>query len=553
MTVVAEFINIASHLADIAARQPDALAVAVQQGREKSGAYRYTMLSASELDRESNRIARELLRIGIVPGTRCVLMVTPGVEFFTLTFALFKSGAVPVMVDPGMGVRKLKACLDEAEPGAFIGIPKTHVARVLFGWCRRTNRTNLTVGRRWFWGGPTLDGIRDADDGPFCAETGPEDTAAILFTSGSTGLPKGAVYTHANFDAQIRALRDDYGIEPGERDLATFPLFALFGPALGMASIVPDMDASKPITADPEKLFAAARDFETTNLFASPALLEKMGRYGIDHELRLPSIRRVISAGAPAEPASLARFARLLEPGVPIFPSYGATEALPVACISHRELIDETAALTNQGFGVCVGRPVSDVAVRCVRVSDDGIGEWTPDLESPVNEIGEICVKGRQVSRSYYGRVDATALAKIRDPADGGFWHRMGDLGYFDEQGRLWFCGRKAHRVQTADGDLYTIPIERIFNTHAAVRRTALVGVGPSGAQRAVLCVELEQGTDAKRWPTICAELEALSKRSPAASKIATYLMHPKFPVDVRHNAKIFREQLARWAEERVK
>ncbi len=542
--------NIARHLPIMAERQPGALAVAQQLRRGKSFTYRsYT---ARDLDRESNRLARGLQRIGIGPGVRTVLMVTPGLDFFALTFALFKAGAIPVMVDPGMGIRNLKKCLAEAEPLAFVGITKAHVARVLFGWARATNRINVTVGPRLLWGGHSLRGVRHADDAPVMAHVGPDDTAAILFTSGSTGVPKGAVYTHGNFEAQVRSLREDYGIAPGERDLATFPLFALFGPALGMASIVPAMDASKPITADPRALLAAAHDQKTTNLFASPALLDKLGRYGAAQGAKLPGVGRVISAGAPAEPESLERFAKMLDAGVQILPSYGATEALPVATIGHRELIDETAALTASGAGVCIGRPVREVILEVIRIDDNPIPQWTADLAVSAGEIGEIVVKGPHVTRTYFNRTNATALAKIADPADGGVWHRMGDLGYFDTHGRLWFCGRKAHRVQTAGGDLYTEPVERVFNTHPAVRRTALVGIGKAGAQTPVLCVELEAGAEAGRWTRIERELRTLGSTNDNTKRIEKFLLHPKFPVDVRHNAKIFREKLALWAAERV-
>jgi len=330
-------------------------------------------------------------------------------------------------------------------------------------------------------------------------------------------------------------------------------LFALFGPARGMASVVPDMDASKPITADPRNLIAAALDYKTTNLFASPALIDKLGRYAESNPVRLPAVRRVISAGAPAEPESLARFARMLGPGIPIIPSYGATEALPVARIAHRELIDETAVLTAQGHGVCIGRPVSSVAVRVIQISDGPIAEWTPDLEVPENQIGEIAVKGPQVTEAYFKREDGTRLAKIFDPADDGLWHRMGDVGYFDAQGRLWFCGRKSHRVQTAEGNRYSEPVERVFNEHKSVRRTALVGVGPDKNQKPVLCLELEPGIDPKKWPAIRDELRATAKRYAHTAAIETFLLHPKFPVDVRHNAKIFREKLAVWAAEQLK
>lgn len=547
---MSETANIARHLRLMAAAQPDALAAAQQI--PQGGKFMYRQYTARELDNESNRLARGLTKIGVEPGVRTVLMVTPGLEFFALTFALFKAGAIPVLVDPGMGIRNLKKCLAAAAPQAFVGITKAHVARVLFGWARATNAINVTVGPRLFWGGHTLSSIRDADDSPVMADVHTGDTAAILFTSGSTGVPKGAVYTHGNFEAQVESLRIDYGITPGERDLATFPLFALFGPALGMASVVPAMDASKPITADPQALFAAAHDMKTTNVFASPALIEKLGRYGEETGAKLPGVRRVISAGAPAEPESLARFAKMLDAGVSVWPSYGATEALPVATIAHQELINDTAAKTDQGAGVCIGRRVRSVDVRVIPIRDDAIAEWVPDLSLPTGAIGEITVKGPQVTHAYFQREQATSLSKIPDRADGGVWHRMGDLGYFDGQGRLWFCGRKSHRVRTTDGDLYTEPIERVFNALPEVRRTALVGIGSAGQQRPVICVELAEGVAAAHWPDIERGLRALGAGHEQGRRVEVFLPHPKFPVDVRHNAKIFREKLAVWAAERV-
>ncbi len=546
---MSETANIARHLPKMAAAQPTALAV-TQQTSQGTGAV-FVDITAKMLERATNRLARGFMRIGIGPGVRTVLMVPPGPEFFCCTFALFKAGAIPVMVDPGMGIRNLKECLAEAAPEAFIGITKAHVARMLFGWARATNKLHVTVGPRLFWGGHSLKALMDPDDSPMMADVRTDDVAAILFTSGSTGIPKGAVYTHGNFEAQVESLRNDYGIAPGERDLATFPLFALFGPALGMASVIPAMNASKPITADPETLVAAAHEKKTTNIFASPVLIEKLGRYGEQTGAKLPGVRRVISAGAPAEPESLARFSKMLDEGVSVWPSYGATEALPVAMIAHQELIGDTAALTARGSGVCIGRPVQSATVRVIPIRDEAIAQWSPDLALPVGEIGEITVKGPQVTHAYFQREQATALAKISDP-DGGMWHRMGDVGYFDAQGRLWFCGRKSHRVRTATGDLFTEPLERIFNSHPGVRRTALVGVGPAGQQTPVICVELEPGTPAAQWPEIERGLRALGAAHERTRAVQHFLLHPKFPVDVRHNAKIFREKLAVWATERV-
>ncbi|MDP7640218.1 MAG: fatty acid CoA ligase family protein, partial [Candidatus Hydrogenedentes bacterium] len=507
---------------------------------------------ASELDEESNRLARGLQEYGIGEGVRTVLMVTPGVAFFTLTFALFKAGAVPVMVDPGMGVKKLKKCFAEASPEGFVGIAKAHAARVILGWARGSIRKNVTVGPRLFWGGRSFAGIRSGDPSPVLAETAPDALAAILFTSGSTGIPKGVVYTHEMFQAQVCVLRDFYGIGPGERDLATFPLFALFGPALGMAAIVPRMDASRPITADPRNLVAATMDHSATNFFASPALIEVIGRHGADRDLKLDSLKRVISAGAPATAESLHRFTQLLPDGVEIYPSYGATEALPVASIGSNELLNDTAALTEEGAGVCVGRAAGGLRIRIIGIDDGPIGDWSEDLNIPDGEIGEICVSGQVVSPVYYERPESTALAKIIDWDSGLLYHRMGDVGYLDAEGRLWFCGRKAHRVETADKTYFTIPCERIFNTHAEVFRSALVGVFLGGHLAPAICVERETSHSDGDENGLKEELRALADDHAITRGIETFLFHKGFPMDVRHNAKIFREQLAVWVQEQL-
>lgn len=544
--------NIATHLPRMAAEHPDHLAVSVQLPGGTTGRHKYATYNLKELNDQSDRIAHGLDRIGISRGVRTVLMVKPSLEFFALTFALFKVGAVPVLVDPGMGMKNLKTCLAEAEPAAFIGIPKAHIARQLLGWGKPTVKTLVSVGPKLFLGGYTLDGIRLKESKPFAPITPePDEMAAILFTSGSTGIPKGAVYTHEVFNAQVDILREDYGITPGEKDLATFPLFALFGPALGMAAIIPDMDASKPADSNPAHIVDAIHDNDCTNFFASPALIELVGHYGIANGVTFPTLKRVISAGAPASNPSLARFVKLLPEGVEIFPSYGATEALPVSFIGSNEQLGETVEATDNGAGVCVGRTVHGVEASIIKITDDPIEHWSDALHAPHGEIGEITVTGPVVTKSYYNRPESTKLAKIKHPNLGTIYHRMGDVGYFDDQGRLWMCGRKAHRVEAPEGTLFTIPVERIFNTHPAVKRSALVGVKKGGITIPTLCVEKEADTGGRDDETIINELKAIGGKHDITRPIHNFMFHTGFPVDVRHNAKIFREALTEWAKEK--
>ena len=302
------------------------------------------------------------------------LMVKPSLDFFTLTFALFKCGAVPVVVDPGMGLKNLGVCLAEAKPEAFIGIPEAHAARILFKWAKGMIRTKVTVGRRWFWGGHSLQdlSVRGRAEGNYVpVSTATDETAAILFTSGSTGVPKGAVYTHGNFSAQVEMIRETYSIEPGEKDMPTFPLFALFDPALGMSAVIPDMDATRPAAVKPENIIEPILRHGVTNMFGSPALIRKVGRYGEAHGVKLPSLRRAISAGAPMPARVLESFSKMLSGEAQVFTPYGATESLPVCSIGSAEVLAETRKKTDRGAGVCVGRPVNGMTVEVIRIDDE--------------------------------------------------------------------------------------------------------------------------------------------------------------------------------------
>ncbi|MEG3192192.1 olefin beta-lactone synthetase [Lysobacter sp. D1-1-M9] len=550
---MSEDCNIAAALPRLAAAQPDRIAMRCPGTRGADGLARYDLtLTYAELESRSNAIAAGLALRGIVQGTRTVVMVRPSPEFFLLMFALFKAGAVPVLVDPGIDRRALKQCLGEAQPQAFIGIPLAHVARVLLGWARSA-RIRITTGRRAWWSEATLaqverDGAAAAP--PPQARTGPDDIAAILFTSGSTGVPKGVVYRHRHFVAQIGMLGEAFGIAPGGVDLPTFPPFALFDPALGLTSVIPDMDPTRPARADPRKLHDAITRFGVDQLFGSPALMGVLAAHGMP----LEGVKRVMSAGAPVPPETVARLRELLPDDAQLWTPYGATECLPVAVIEGREL-QATRTATERGAGTCVGRAVAPNEVRIIGIDDAPIAQWSDGLLVDAGVIGEITVAGPTVTDSYFNRDAATRLAKIGERgADGEerVVHRMGDVGYLDGEGRLWFCGRKSHRVETAQGPLYTEQVEPVFNTHPQVRRTALVGVGTAGMQLPVLCVELAEGVPRGEWRRIEGELRGIGAAFAHTARIGRFLRHPGFPVDIRHNAKIGREKLALWASKRV-
>ncbi len=548
-----EIVNIAACLPEMAAAHPNAVAICQPAGQSADGGVAYQRVTYHELNAQSDRVARGLVALGMEQGARAVLMVPPGPHFFSLTFGMAKAGIVPVMVDPGLPLPHLKQCLAEAEPEAFIGSPKAHIARLVFGWARGHVRTSLVVGGPGWLAGPggydwkALLNAGEADKRTALAPTRAEDLAAIVFTSGSTGVPKGVVYTHAQFAAQVAMIKEMSGVQPGEVDLPTFPLFALFDPALGMTTVVPQMDFTRPASADPGRLLQAIEGQGVTNMFASPALLAALGRWVTPKRIRLRSLRRIVSAGAPVPPRVVQQMVDMMPSGGQVFTPYGATEALPVCGITSDAILQQ-AHRTDEGAGICVGSPVGGVQVRIIPIRDDAIAVWHNDLVLPAGAIGEITVKGPQVTRSYWRRDEATRLAKISD--GGGFWHRMGDVGYFDATGALWFCGRKSHRVVLDGGrTLFTIPCEGVFNVHPAVRRTALVGVRGLRAMHPALCVELEPGWSGTAQ--VVSELRSLGRLYAHTAGISKFLFHPGFPVDIRHNAKIGREQLAAWAQER--
>ena len=538
--------NIGTRLRDFASRLPHKRAVIFPHGRDRAGRVAYTHLTFGQIDRDSDAYARGFTRVGIGRGCKTLLMVTPSLEFFSLTFALFKAGAVPVLIDPGMGLKRLLHCIQGAAPEALIGIPKAHAARVLFPGYFKSVKHFVTVGRRWLWGGHTLSALCDQSTQAFAiAPTEAQDLAAILFTTGSTGPAKGVEYTHSMFDAQCELLQNAFGMHDEDVDLPTFPLFALFSVALGMSAVVPDMDPTRPAHVNPERIVEAISNQGCTFSFGSPALWNRVTRYCVDREIKLPSLRQVLMAGAPVPPMIHERFQKILGPGASTNTPYGATESLPVANITGREVLAGPADLTRQGKGICVGMPMPTAQVKIIRIMEEPIPRWEDAEILPDGEIGEITVKSPTTTQRYYQNEKHTALHKMLD--GDVYRHRMGDLGYFDDQGRLWFCGRKGHRVETPAGLMPTVCCEAIFNEHPKVYRSALVGLGARPGQTPLIIVELEPGATE---PSAALEKEilALGEKHELTRPIQKLLFHESFPVDIRHNAKINREALTEWA-----
>lgn len=545
-------LNVADRLGQTARQMPAAIAAvcprrwspqATSWQRVGSGAP-YSTITFAELDEEASRLARGLLAWGMPPGTRLALLVRPGLEFVALVFALLRAGMVTVLIDPGIGRKNLVRCLSAAEPAGFIAIPRAHAARCLYRVKFCHARWNVTVGRRWLWGGLTLAQLRElGTSGNGLPVTRADDPAAIIFTSGSTGPPKGVLYTHRMFDTQVSEIQSAYAIEPGGVDLSCFPLFALFNSAMGVTTVLPDMNFARPAAAEPGKLLAAANDWQVTQAFASPAVWRRVSDHCARTGARIESLRHVFSCGAPVPADVLRSTLTCVCEVAQMHTPYGATECLPVATIEAAEVLAETAAATDRGAGVCVGRKFESIDWRVIRISDEPIATIDDAEELPTGQIGELIVRGPQASSRYVTRVEANAEAKVADHE--GDWHRMGDVGYLDDDGRFWYCGRKSQRVETADGTMFTECVEAVFNSHPAVRRSALVGVGPRQRQTPVLVLELNHGAERLG---LTDELRQRAQQHSHTRSIHCFQFHRGLPVDVRHNAKIHREQLAAWA-----
>lgn len=572
-------LNVADRLGAMAAAMPDALAIVCPlrssasrfQIRRGPSGTPYSVVTFAELDAEATRIARGLAAWGVPVGSRLALLVPPGIEFLTLVFALLRAGMVIVLIDPGLGKRNLVRCLADVEPDGFVAVPLVQAIRLCLRRKFPRSRWNVTVGWPWFWGQMTLQKLRVAKVGsqihradssseahvdwprhvdddrielpPLAAlPTHADHPAAIIFTSGSTGPPKGVLYTHRMFDTQVCQIQQTYGIQPGEIDLACFPLFALFNAAMGVTTVLPRMDFSRPASADPLNLLRAANDWQVTQAFASPAVWRVLGDHCAKTGAQIPSLHRVFSCGAPVPADVLRSTLACVATGAEMHTPYGATECLPVATIEAHEVLSNTADCTVQGAGVCVGRKFDSIEWRVIRITDEPLATINDIHELPAGEIGELIVHGPQASPRYITRNDANAEAKIGD--GDGFWHRMGDVGYLDQQNRFWYCGRKSQRVETQDGPLYTECVEAVFNTHPCVRRAALVGIGPRHRQIPVLVVEPRPGSDSDGLEEVLLEFA----RDHQLPGIRHVLLHRSLPVDIRHNSKICREQLAAWA-----
>ena len=536
--------NIAQLITIKAEETPDKVAVRAPLSRLRGGRYIYESLTFKELIDRANSIANGLESLGLKKGDKTLVFVRPGLDFPAITFALFLKGIVPVFIDPGMGKKNLLSSIKQVKPIALIGVPEVHFLRLFFKKNFSSIKHFITTGSLKWGSMRTLSSLKEFEPKESLTEIRPDELAAVLFTSGGTGVPKGVEYTHKIFTTQTAMLQEMFNLGPTDTDIPGFPLFALFTMAMGMTSCIPDMNPSKPAKANPEKLVQNILDNKATFVAGSPAIWERVATYCTENNIILPSVKYLVMFGAPVSTKIHKMFSTVLTNGTTYTP-YGATESLPVANISGKELLENSVDKSSEGLGTCIGKPVKGTEVKIIQITDSPIEVESDIKEKTPYEIGEIIVKGDTVTKSYFEMPLKTKEAKIY--TEDSLWHRIGDIGYFDDQGKIWFCGRKTHRVKTVSGLMSSIQTEAVFNEHPSVKRTALIGIGEIGTQRPGLVVELLDKKANKK--TVTNDLLKIAKKHKHTTSIDKIWFHKSFPVDVRHNIKIDRLKLTKMVQ----
>ncbi len=537
--------NIAQRISRIAQLYPDKKSVVFSE-RRPSGPYAYPFYTFREFDVRSNQMAQRFQELGITPGMRTLLFVKPCLDFSVITFALFKVGAVPILIDPGMGLKNLLRSVKQVRPEALVSIPQVHWLRRLLSASFKSVQIKISLG-------PVLGRTHDlyqnltSKSSKFpILERSDEDLSAILFTSGGTGIPKGVLYTHGILNAQTDALQKMFNLDEKQTDLPGFPLFALFTLAMGMTSVIPDMDPTKPAQCDPEKIVQNILDSEASFVAGSPAIWERVARYCLEKKIKLPSVKQVVMFGAPVRAEIHEMFQKILPQGDTYTP-YGATECLPVSYINGKKLLASHVALSQKGWGTCVGVPAPGAEIKIISISDIPEKEL---FEMKEGEIGEIVVRGKMVTPAYFEMEEETLKAKILEKNN--LWHRMGDIGRMDKEGNLWFLGRKSHRVVVSrEATYFPLQVEAIFNQHPEVKRSALIKLIKKNHVTGALVIERRDGQTSLSGKFLN-ELRELAQTSPYSQMIEDFFLYKSFPVDVRHNIKIDRLKLAAWAQTKV-
>lgn len=552
-----DIFNLADIALDVARRDPGRLAVIVPNGRDANGKRLYRRHTYREMSDDIESVAVGLREIGIVEMTRTVFMAPPSYESCVVGLALTRIGATTVWIDPTVGYLNVAERLGRLKVEAFVGIPVAHLGRIAFGWGPRFMPKAISVGGS-FPGAHTVASLRRPVPASITkAALTPDDPASIMYTTGSTGPAKPTLYRNREFCNVFRTVHHTWRfaeIEGVPVDMPVFPAFFAVGLSAGGTIVIPPINFVRqtPAKVNARALLEVIQDCGVQTLFASPVILENLSRLGRDEGAVAPSLHTVVGGGAPLYAHVIGPLQRMLGPGGSVHADYGATEALPVTEMPCKEALEDTYASTARGAGLCVGHPFPGVELKIIAIDEKPIASLANARELSLGEVGEIIARGPHISRMYADDVASTAKNKIAG-RDGEVWHRLGDAGYLDDKGRLWCCGRLGHRITLSSGMMFPLMCEPIFDAHPAVRQSGLVGVSASSTSNVtvpVICVELKnhKAHNSRQLDALRSELLAMAAAHPTTRNIRHLIFHSRLPVDPRHNSKIERPALARWA-----
>lgn len=540
--------NVAMAFASAAQRLPDKTALVGTEASMQSSASRLQWSFQALLERVRH-CAAGWKQLGVGPADRVLMMAHPSVDFVVAVIALQWIGAVPVFMDGGLPIERILQLVAEADAvGLLAGPEALHLKAEVPEPFRRVQAV-VSVGSLLPGAKTCVDAMNASpSEPPAPAQLGPEDLVGIVFTSGSTGLPKGVEYTTQMALAGVEWLAAT-GMGDEDIYLAILPSHLFGSLMLGMTCVLPNIDVTRPGQGQPSAIVQQIIDCNITYTLGPPSVWTNIAAYCTEHAIAMPSLRVLNISGAAVPSKLLHALMRALPHGEVRTP-LGATEGSPLTDIGAREILEDTAKATARGAGVCVGRPVAGLEIKVIEIVDRPLKTWSEATELAPGVIGELVITGPVVSKRYFKRPADTLASKIPDE-HGKIWHRLGDCGYIDDQQRVWYCGRIAHIVTQRGATLYSVPVEEIFNNLPGIERTALVQPHVYGEMPVVLVVE-PQSTPP---PAPQEHLRALilNRASECSIAIDHILFYPQpLPVDARHNSKIERSELARWSSARL-
>lgn len=476
----------------------------------------HATIGYGELFLRTGRAAAGLKRLGIGRGDRVIVFLPMSPELYIAMFAVQRIGAVAVFLDSWARRDHLGATASAVAPRAMISFDGAFTLCAALPELAAIPVTIVAGPHEREYGGVLEEFLAASDEAPI-EPVGAATPALITFTTGSSGTPKGAVRSHGFLAAQHRALDGCIPYGPDDRDLPVFPIFSLNNLAAGVPTILPAIDLAAPSEQDGAIIAAQIRATHATCCTLSPSLFARLAEECASRGETLATLRRAVTGGAPVSRDTIGRF-REIAPRAEIMVLYGSTEVEPIAHIEAAEILADD----SEREGVLVGKISEDLLYRFIRI-DRGIvelddGGWEA-LEAPAGEPGELIVSGAHVCGEYYNNPEAFRRAKVRD-RDGKVWHRTGDVGILDEEGRLWLVGR-VHNVILRDGKpLFPVRAEILLKRLPFVRQAAYLGMADSRhGELACAVVSLREGQE-------------VEERRRYREEVFTWLNHHGIPVD---------------------